>query len=265
LELGLAWELPEPLQREAVIAFARREFVDKGYVVDIAFHRYGQRVTDATEKGRETLRRWAGHGVPFLERDQCKGLATPHVKIERNKFGNVTGYKIYQPHSHVLIASRRIEGEGFATKKDRWLDKHETAMNWRYEWPKLQNAYLEQIGSDVRVRAVAAEDRGDDAYLPVKSESMSREAVAMERRGEEPEEARRVDLRQAHNDAIRRTHRERKAKQERAPGEHHRLRVVRWWKHSLAALPERFGRLRERASKYLDRITDRGGGVDQER
>jgi hypothetical protein len=79
VQIGLAWELSPEEQREAVVAFARAEFVEKGHVADIAIHRYGQRVVDASEEGRETIRRWAGQGAPFLESEECRELNEPHV------------------------------------------------------------------------------------------------------------------------------------------------------------------------------------------
>ena len=46
LILGLAWELTLEERKEAVFEFAKREFVERGFVVDIAFHKYGSAVRD---------------------------------------------------------------------------------------------------------------------------------------------------------------------------------------------------------------------------
>ena len=138
IQLGLAWELPEALQREAVLAWVKRELVDKGLVADIAFHRYGKRLTEHSDEGRTTIREWAKL-YPFMEATDCATLNAPHVKIERSQAGQVLGYKIYQPHAHVLISTRTLSADGFARTKERWIDKAETAMNWRYDWPKFHN------------------------------------------------------------------------------------------------------------------------------
>ena len=44
LVLGLAWELTPEERTQAVEEFAQKEFLDRGFVVDIAFHKYGSAV-----------------------------------------------------------------------------------------------------------------------------------------------------------------------------------------------------------------------------
>ncbi len=78
----------------------------------------------------------------------------------RNRDDAVTGYKLYQPHAHVRATPRTCEGGEFVKDKyaSRELNKHETAMRWRYEWPELQNQYLERAGSDARVTSTSADE-----------------------------------------------------------------------------------------------------------
>jgi hypothetical protein len=166
-----------------VTEFARREFVAKGYVVDVAIHDYGQRVIDTSEAGREAIRRWAKLDFPFLEASECAGLHDPHVKIERDREGGVLGYKVYQPHAHLYVTGRPLEGDAFAAKKPRTFNGFEVAKEWRYEWPKLQNAYLAADGFEVRVSALG-EDENPDPTVRQLREHQGRETYAMELRGE---------------------------------------------------------------------------------
>lgn len=200
VQLGLAWELSPAQQREAVLRFAQSEFVDKGHVVDIAFHAYGQRVVDASEEGRATLRRWAEQQVPFLEASECQELNAPHVKIERNGDGMVSGYKIYQPHAHLFVTPRPIDGEGFAGKRNRELDRAETAMHWRYEWPRIQNEMLEAAGEETRVTATRRKDQGDPN---LRDETVQGVARHMELRGEPTRARDAAEMASVHNEVIR--------------------------------------------------------------
>lgn len=200
VQLGLAWELSPEEQREAVVEFAEAEFVSKGHVADIAFHRYGQRVTDLSDEGRSTIRRWAEQDVPFMEAAEAKDLNSPHVKIERRSDGHVSGYKIYQPHAHVFVTPRALDGDGFASKRNREFDRSETAMRWRYEWPKLQNDYLERAGEEVRVTATRRKDGTEQIGL--RDESVQGVARSMELRGEETRAREDADFAQVHNEMI---------------------------------------------------------------
>ncbi len=211
--LGFAVELAPEAQRDLVVEFAQREFVDKGFVVDVAIHNYGQRVNDLSERGRDTIRRWAALDIPFLEAGECQDLYDPHVKIERTRDGAVLGYKVYQPHCHLYVTPRQLDGDGFAAKKDREFNRHEVAKEWRYEWPKLQNRYLADAGIDLEVTATSArEDAAPDVRY--KRESERHEAYAIEQRGDlTPEEAalhdealrkqaEKLERNRTHNDAI---------------------------------------------------------------
>ena len=200
VQVGLAWELSLDDQREAVIRFAKAEFTSKGHVVDIAFHNYGQRVVDASEEGRATLRRWAEQDVPFMEVEECRELNEPHVKIERRADGAVTGYKIYQPHAHLFVTPRALDGDHFASTRNRELDRSEPAMHWRYEWPRIQNEMLEAAGEDTRVSATR---RKDDTAPELRDETVQGVARHMELRGEPTRAREAAELACVHNEAIR--------------------------------------------------------------
>src|SRR5262249_17315859 len=69
-------------------------------------------------------------------------------------------------HAHLLITTRRVEGEGFAAKKARDLDPEVRRVGgramvsegeaWEEVWRDLQNRYLAEIGLDIRVEATSA-------------------------------------------------------------------------------------------------------------
>jgi len=162
MELGLAYELDHDQQRELVTKFAQREFVDRGFVVDVAIHNYGRTLPamGGSEDQAQRIREWAQSDIPFLSKDDADGRSDQHVMEMTNRDGDVTGYKLYQPHAHLRVTPRVCEGGEFVNDKkaSRELNRHDRAMQWRYEWPKLQNDYLETAGSDVRVTSTSAQD-----------------------------------------------------------------------------------------------------------
>ena len=246
LVLGLAWELTPNEQRAAVCEFADREFISRGHVVDISFHSYGAAVREQDRiydqqsgeyiNGAEKIEGWKKAGLPFLEAHQVQGIDMPHVKIERGKDGEITGRKIFQPHAHVLVSPRAwdVKAGDWAAKKDPHFNKSETAKEWRYEWPKLQNRYLEAAGWEVRVSCTSGSS--DDA-LPIKSETLPNPAYHIERRDilQEPTTAHKAaEFNRAHNEAIRAAY-EALATQGTKEGEgaSQRVSVALWW-HNMA-------------------------------
>lgn len=244
LVLGLAWELTPEERRAAVIEFADREFVSRGHVVDISFHSYGAAVREQDRiydqqsgeyvSGAEKIAGWKEAGLPFLEAHQVQGVDMPHVKIERGKDGEITGRKIFQPHAHVLASPRAWDSEAgdWAEKKDPHFNKSETAKEWRYEWPKLQNRYLEAAGWEVRVSCTSG--NSDDA-LPVKSETLPNQAYHIERRDilqESTTAHKAAEFNRAHNEAIRAAY-EDLATQGTPEGEEasQRVSVALWWRN----------------------------------
>ena len=171
LQLGLAYELSHDEQRELVKQFVRERFtnggkatvksgkrdveVDLNFVVDVAIHDYGRAVPaiGASDEQRAKLNQLAEEGYTFLERDEAEGAERAHIRIERDKGGDITGYRVYQPHAHVRITPRNFVDGAWEDKKfaSRALNGHDICKDWRYEFPKLQNEYLERKGSDVRV------------------------------------------------------------------------------------------------------------------
>lgn len=254
LILGLAWELPPEEQRALVAEFAEAEFVRRGHVVDIAIHNYGQRVTDLTDEGRDTIRRWASHNVPFLEAGECRGLYEPHVKIERDRAGNVSGYKIYQPHAHCYITPRAIEGETFSGIRNRLFDRAEQAMDWRYEWPKFQNHYLEQYGLELRVSAT--DGNSEDALPDQRSVAIDQAAWHMEQRGEETTLGEQAEMNAMHNEAVSQGFADlHSAVDAEAVERQQAQRLAAWWRNIEQSYDGMKGRLGERAQEWRRRFS----------
>lgn len=210
--LGIAWELTPEERTQAVQEFAQKEFLDRGFVVDIAFHKYGSavrkndRIFDSASgeyiTGEAKIEGWKAKGYPFLEAHQTQGVDMPHVKIERIRGGDISGYKIYQPHAHILVSARPWDKEtgAWAAKKDTHLDKPETCMGWKYDWARTQNRYLEAAGWEVRVSCTSGSS--DDA-LPIKSETLPNQAYHIERRDEPTTVKIETDFNRVQNEAIR--------------------------------------------------------------
>lgn len=200
LTLGLPWDMTPEEHREAVTAFAEAEFVEKGHVADICLHKYGQKVRDVSDEGKETLRRWAERNVPFLEADEAEQLHEPHVKIMRNREGDVEGYKIFQPHAHVMITTRAVEGEAFATKTNRSFNSNEQAEEWRLGWADHINERLERAGYDLRVSTSKKES---DEALPLAAESLPLDSYSIEQRGETSTLRDEIEFNKHHNETVR--------------------------------------------------------------
>lgn len=183
LRLGFAYELSHDEQRELVKQFVREHIthggtaithihgkpveVEMSFVADVSIHNYGRAIPaiGATDEQRDKLRLCSEKGYTMLERDEADGAEQPHIRIDRDKEDNVTGYRIYNPHAHVLISPRPVVDGEWAKNKhaSRVLNAPETTKDWRYEFPKLQNAFLERKGSDVRVTCTSeTEDQFPD-------------------------------------------------------------------------------------------------------
>ena len=260
LQLGFAHELTHDEQRELVKEFVRERFTDGGkavvrvgkrdvevdlnFVVDVAIHNYGRAVPaiGASDDQRDKLRRLAADGYTFVERDEAEGMEAPHIRIERTRDGDVTGYRVYQPHAHVRITPRNfVDGQWEENKfASRALNGHDVCKNWRYDWPKLQNQYLECNGSDVRVTCTSEfEDQYPDIRFLPTSQKTETHAIDQRRDALEPEEKRDhedaqtiaemdEEFQKAHNEAIIDAFTELESDAEQ-PEEAERTRVGVWW------------------------------------
>lgn len=267
-QLGFAYELPKAEQRKLVEEFAQREFVSRGFIADVAIHDYGRSIPamGGSEKQQQKIRDLAAAEIPFLELEDAKASEKVHVMIARNKVGEVTAYKLYQPHAHVRITPRAVEdGEWVENKKaSRYFNRDETAMNWRYDWPKLQNAYLERVGSDVRVTSTSYEEDGWPD-VPRKATGGNTATHAIEERSHELTDEQRAKhdeamaaeerdrkFREIHNETIRRAFDEINAST--ADEDSHQRRMAAWWKNAQTRYDYWKQDFQEKASEWGERI-----------
>jgi hypothetical protein len=132
IEVALPKELTPEQQRELVREFARENFVERGVVVDAAYHRSNEE----------------------------------------------------NPHAHLLITTRPVEGEGFG-KKDREMNSKEALERWRESWERDANRALERAGREERIDHRSLKDQGILDREPTKHEGPH--VRAMEERGERTE------------------------------------------------------------------------------
>lgn len=273
VQLGLAWELDHDRQRELVREFAQREFVDKGFIVDIAIHNYGRTLPaiGGTEEQTERIRELAAEH-PMMEREDTQGVSDPHLLILRNRDGDVTGYKLYQPHAHIRVTPRIVDNREFVSDKNasRELNKAETAMRWRYEWPKLQNAYLERAGADVRVSSTSVEE-DEFPNIPRLGTSEDKQLHAIEERREAldekaqaaHEEAKQVEaidreFREQHNDTLRQafTEAHEDSTDSHEALERRQVRLTVWWRNMSQRFNEWRFEFREKAAEWRQHFSN---------
>jgi hypothetical protein len=270
LHLGLAYELSHDEQRALVEEFAQREFVEKGFIVDVAIHNYGRTIPaiGASEEHKQRIREWAKADLPFLSREDAQEREDVHVMEMRNRDGAVTGYKLYQPHAHLRVTPRPVVNGAFDRDKyaARDMNRHDKAMEWRYEWPKLQNTYLERAGADVRVTSTSTEEDqfpdirflGKGAKSETRTIEQRAEQLSDEQRSvhEEKLEAKEADelFRQMHNDSIKETFVELENPQGSQSAHGERTRVALWWHNTSARFNQWRFDFREKADEWRDRF-----------
>ena len=111
---------------------------------------------------------------PGLELDDWKTLAEEFAREHFVSKGVAVQLDIHAPHdgdinihAHMLITTRRIEGESFALTKARDLDPDIRTLKggqqavtegerWGVLWRDTQNRYFERMGLDIRVDEVGA-------------------------------------------------------------------------------------------------------------
>ena len=271
--IGFAWEASPEQQREMATEFAKKHFVSQGHVCDIAFHKYGALVSerdkiikqkdDTTITGSEQIKRWKDQGLPFIEAYQTQHVDMPHVKIERLKGGDIRGYKIYQPHAHVLVTTRAVNDDGWVKTKNRSFDRKETALYWREDWANLQNSYLEKWGYEVRVSTTKNQASEN---LPTRSEQISAPARHLERKGTETMEGKKVAANQAMNELIEGI----SQKPVDQPDDTSFHRAAVWWRNLMESFSDWREQLADKAASYLSYLNpnrdkqEQGRGYEQD-
>ena len=91
-----------------------------------------------------------------LTKEQQSELIQSFVKEQFVELGMVADVNIHRPddgenpHAHVMLTMREIEGDDFGGKGRSWNDK-KLYMEWRREWANYQNRELERNGHPDRV------------------------------------------------------------------------------------------------------------------
>jgi MobA/MobL family len=90
-------------------------------------------------------------------------LIHQYVRCEFVAAGMIVDIAIHRdntcnPHTHLLLSTRRITARGFGPKERAWSET-ESLVGWRQEWSDLVNASLIKIGFEQRVdhRSLAAQ------------------------------------------------------------------------------------------------------------
>ena len=107
-----------------------------------------------------------------LSKDEQIELAREFVKHEFVSRGMVADLNIHDkgdgnPHVHVMLTTREIEGEGLGKKNRDW-DKKELLKEWRGAWADFANRALERAGHPERITADSYEKQG----LPLEGQSV---------------------------------------------------------------------------------------------
>ncbi|MBF0252076.1 MAG: MobA/MobL family protein, partial [Alphaproteobacteria bacterium] len=104
-----------------------------------------------------------------------------------------------QPHAHIMLTLRPIEGDGFAAKKDRsWNDK-ELVETWRKSWAERVNSAYQAHDLTLKVDHRSHARRGIDEAPTI---HLGPSAAAMERRGIKTELGNMNRMRTAANQAM---------------------------------------------------------------
>lgn len=87
-----------------------------------------------------------------------------------------------QPHVHVLLTTRAVTAEGFATKKNREWNKKARLKEWRQGWADTTNKHLELAGRAERLDLRSYEAQGVDK---IPGKHMGPDAWNLEQQGVE--------------------------------------------------------------------------------
>lgn len=85
---------------------------------------------------------------------------------------NYTGSEAHNPHCHIMITTRPMQGDRFGKHKDRNLDRKDALKQWRKSYMDICNRHLERDGYNVRITTDSLETRGITDRAPI-SESMA--------------------------------------------------------------------------------------------
>ncbi|KAB8333599.1 hypothetical protein SD80_012440 [Scytonema tolypothrichoides VB-61278] len=92
----------------------------------------------------------------FLQREcVAKGMVVDMA------YHDFEGEKSHNPHAHVLLTTRLLDGDRFGNKERKWNAKQQL-QEWREKWAEYLNRHLEQNGYQQRVDHRSYEAQGID-------------------------------------------------------------------------------------------------------
>lgn len=113
-----------------------------------------------------------------LSAEQCITLVRSYVRTEFVHRGMIADIAIHrprasdggeQPHAHVMLTMRRLEGDGFGQKERGWNDDG-LLRHWREAWSQAVNEALADAGEEVRIDHRSLKEQGiarePQPYLP---------------------------------------------------------------------------------------------------
>lgn len=99
-----------------------------------------------------------------LGREQQDELLRSYVQEHFAGRGMVADVNIHRgdhqnPHAHIMLTTRELEGDGFGAKNRDW-NHTRTLQSWREGWERHANRELERSGSAGRISCRSYEERG---------------------------------------------------------------------------------------------------------
>lgn len=124
-----------------------------------------------------------------LDAEQQRELATDYARDQFVSRGMVADVCLHHqdgdnPHAHIMLTMRELDGDGFASRKNRDWNDTELLEEWRAEWERHANDALERSGEAERIDHRSLEDQGLERAPTIK---MGPAAWALEARGVETE------------------------------------------------------------------------------
>ena len=147
-----------------------------------------------------------------LDLEQNKALVKEFVEENFTSKGMVADVAIHEseagdggknPHAHILLTMRELDGKGFADNKNREWDKTELLKEWRENWADTQNKHLENAGFSVTVDHRTLKEQNIDRKPEI---HMGKDAWNMEKKGVETQkgnENREIHHKNAVNERVR--------------------------------------------------------------
>lgn len=101
-----------------------------------------------------------------LSRIQMIELLRVYLDGYAVKYGMIADYSIHDsengnPHAHIMLTMRELDGDGFGKKNRDWNDK-KVLENWRKGWEECANNALKDAGFDIRIDSRSYAEQGLD-------------------------------------------------------------------------------------------------------